>query len=47
VQYRYDDNCQFAEVINRNDDSVRRFSCIDDVMASFFHSKNDRVLHMF
>ncbi|MET4715891.1 YD repeat-containing protein, partial [Pseudomonas sp. PvP125] len=34
VQYRYDDNGQLAEVINRNGDSVRRFSYIDGVMAS-------------
>jgi YD repeat-containing protein len=26
VQYRYDDNGQLIEVINRNNDSVRRFS---------------------
>ena len=34
VQYRYDDNGQLIEVINRNSDSVRRFSYIDGVMAS-------------
>ncbi len=26
VQYRYDDNGQLIEVINRNNDSVRRFA---------------------
>uniref|UniRef100_UPI00158D1963 DUF6531 domain-containing protein n=1 Tax=Pseudomonas sp. KK4 TaxID=1855729 RepID=UPI00158D1963 len=34
VQYRYDDNGQLIEVINRNSDSVRRFSYVDGVMAS-------------
>ncbi len=34
VQYRYDDNGQLIEVINRNNDSVRRFSYADGVMAS-------------
>ncbi len=34
VQYRYDDNGQLAEVINRNGDSTRRFSYADGVMAS-------------
>ncbi|MNC43910.1 RHS Repeat protein [compost metagenome] len=34
VQYRYDDNGQLTEVINRNGDSVRRFSYIDGVMAN-------------
>ncbi|TDV58951.1 YD repeat-containing protein [Pseudomonas sp. LP_7_YM] len=34
VQYRYDDNGQLCEVINRNGDSMRRFSYGDGVMAS-------------
>ncbi|MFJ3485590.1 RHS repeat-associated core domain-containing protein [Pseudomonas sp. NPDC090202] len=34
VQYRYDDNGQLIEVINRNGDSMRRFSYTDGVMAS-------------
>ncbi|VVO63721.1 putative deoxyribonuclease RhsA [Pseudomonas fluorescens] len=34
VQYRYDENGQLIEVINRNNDSVRRFSYADGVMAS-------------
>ncbi|POA17589.1 type IV secretion protein Rhs, partial [Pseudomonas sp. FW300-N1A1] len=34
VQYRYDDNGQLIEVINRNGDSIRRFSYSDGVMAS-------------
>jgi YD repeat-containing protein len=34
VQYRYDDNGQLTEVINRNSDSFRRFSYVDGVMAS-------------
>ncbi|SET47887.1 YD repeat-containing protein [Pseudomonas graminis] len=34
VQYRYDDNGQLIEVINRNGDSMRRFSYAEGVMAS-------------
>jgi hypothetical protein len=34
VQYRYDDNGQLTEVINRNGDSMRRFSYAEGVMAS-------------
>jgi RHS repeat-associated protein len=34
VQYRYDDNGQLIEVINRNSDSMRRFSYAEGVMAS-------------
>uniref|UniRef100_UPI0021D9D696 DUF6531 domain-containing protein n=1 Tax=Pseudomonas sp. RIT-PI-S TaxID=3035295 RepID=UPI0021D9D696 len=34
VHYRYDDNGQLIEVINRNGDSVRRFSYANGVMAS-------------
>ncbi|MDH0747883.1 DUF6531 domain-containing protein, partial [Pseudomonas sp. GD03842] len=34
VQYRYDDNGQLTEVINRNGDSVRRFSYAEGVMAT-------------
>ena len=34
VQYRYDDNGQLTEVINRNGDSMRRFSYADGVMVS-------------
>ena len=34
VRYRYDDNGQLIEVINRNHDAVRRFSYADGVMAS-------------
>jgi RHS repeat-associated protein len=34
VQYRYDDNGQLIEVINRNSDSMRRFSYADGVMTS-------------
>nr|WP_268796877.1 RHS repeat-associated core domain-containing protein [Pseudomonas sp. BSw22131] len=34
VQYRYDDNGQLAEVINRNGDSMRRFSYAEGVMIS-------------
>jgi RHS repeat-associated protein len=34
VQYRYDDNGQLVEVINRNGDSMRRFSYAEGVMAS-------------
>ncbi len=34
VQYRYDDNGQLIEVINRNGDSMRRFSYAEGVMVS-------------
>jgi hypothetical protein len=34
VQYRYDDNGQLTEVINRNGDSMRRFSYAEGVMVS-------------
>ncbi|SEK57365.1 RHS repeat-associated core domain-containing protein [Pseudomonas agarici] len=34
VQYRYDDNGQLIEVINRNGDSMRRFSYAEGMMAS-------------
>jgi len=34
VQYRYDDNGQLTEVINRNGDLTRRFSYADGVMGS-------------
>nr|WP_256658686.1 RHS repeat-associated core domain-containing protein [Pseudomonas sp. LP_7_YM] len=34
VQYRYDANGQLSEVINRNGDSMRRFSYADGVMAT-------------
>jgi RHS repeat-associated protein len=34
VQYRYDDNGQLSEVINRNGDSMRRFSYAGGVMTS-------------
>ena len=46
VQYRYDDNGQLAEVINRNGDSVRRFSYIDGVMASHSNALGLSLIHI-